>query len=201
MRRLALVPCCLVALTVTITGCEADGTIDLERMTEQRRAQPYGASPWFPDGRAMRVPPAGTIPRERHTGDPAYTTGRADTLYSAQLPLPLTGDLLRRGRRRFEIVCAACHGVTGDGQSEVAENMLVRRPPSLIAAPVTTFLPGRIFEVITRGYGLMPGYQEEIALEERWAIVAYLRALQLSQGVLLSELPPPLRTRALEALP
>jgi mono/diheme cytochrome c family protein len=108
---------------------------------------------------------------------------------------------VERGRRRFETFCAPCHGVLGDGRARVAANMTLRQPPSLVGERARSFAAGRIFQVITQGYGLMPRYSDEMpATDDRWAVVAYLRALQTSRGVAARSLPPALRARAEEEL-
>ncbi|CAN94682.1 hypothetical protein sce4519 [Sorangium cellulosum So ce56] len=118
----------------------------------------------------------------------------------ARIPVPVTIELLQHGKERFEINCAACHGVAGDGESEVARNMTLRRPPSLVDPRVQAFPPGRIYRVIVEGYGLMRSYEAQVPLMERWAIVAYVKALGKSRATALDALPPPLRERALKEL-
>lgn len=182
---------------------EAD-TLDLERMIRQQRYAPYQPSELFHDGAAMRRPPEGTVPNDRVTGDPGLTrgvTGVAGGAYVARIPVPVTLELLRYGQGRYEIFCAACHGIAGDGESEVARNMTQRRPPSLVDPRVQAFPPGRIYQVIVEGYGLMRSYEAHIPLRERWAIVAYVKALGRSRAAALDALPPPLRERARKELP
>ncbi|MES1207135.1 MAG: cytochrome c [Pseudomonadota bacterium] len=195
----ALVAC---LLPLVAAGCE--GVLpepDFERMQHQRGYRPFERSVQFEDGRVMRSPPPGTIPRGQVLGRPALTRGvEASGAYTAQIPIPVTRTLLQRGRDRFDITCAPCHGVRGDGDSMVATNMTLRRPPSLLAEPVTTFPPGRVFEVVSVGYGLMPAYDVHLSVDDRWAVVAYLRALQRSQRVRLSDLSPDRRASALAAL-
>jgi mono/diheme cytochrome c family protein len=118
--------------------------------------------------------------------------------YVKTIPLPLTRKLLETGRKRFDITCGTCHGPLGDGESIVARQMSLRPPPSLfkyIDRP-----SGYFYEVITKGFGMMASYAAELTVEERWAIVAYIRALQLSQTTPAAELPPEAR-REIEALP
>jgi mono/diheme cytochrome c family protein len=101
------------------------------------------------------------------------------------------------GAARFEIYCAPCHGLRGDGESVVAGNMDLRRPPSIVGPAAQAFPAGRIYQVIDNGYGLMRPYREDlITPEERWSVVAYLRALTLSHGVPLDALPPEIRREA-----
>ncbi len=118
--------------------------------------------------------------------------------YAKTIPLPVTRQLLELGRKRFDITCATCHGPVGDGNSIVATQMSLRPPPSL--HKYSDRAPGYIFEVITKGFGLMASYAAEMTIEERWAVVAYVRALQLSQGATLDHIPPAERAR-LEAMP
>jgi hypothetical protein len=169
---------------------------DFNRMIAQRNYRAFTEAPQFPDGRAMRPPPAGTVSRDRVIGHPELTDGVADGRYVDRIPLPVSREVLERGRTRFDIFCAACHGARGDGVSPVAEVMVLRKPPSLLAPPVTQFPPGRVFSVVSLGYGLMRSYASELPVADRWAIVAYLQALQLSQGVALDALPADVRAEA-----
>ncbi len=175
--------------------------LDLERMRDQARYQAYDASELFPDGKAMRRPPEGTVPHDRITGQPSLTEGLEAGAYTARIPVPVTLELLRRGKERFEIFCAACHGVAGDGESYVAKWMTLRKPPSLVEARVQAYPPGRIYQVIVQGYGLMRSYEENIPLTDRWAIVAYVKALGRSRATPLDALPAALRERATKELP
>lgn len=181
----------VLLLAVIGAGCP-ENAVDLERMRRQRKVLP------FTD---MRAPPEGTVAMDTPLGQPLVNEGRANGAYAERIPIPLSRELVVRGRERFGIACAACHGERGDGDSEVAESMELRRPPNLLAPPVRGFPPGRIFDVITNGYGLMPSYRALLAIEDRWAVVAYLGALQLSQEVPLDALPPDVRARAEQVLP
>ena len=173
---------------------------DFERMLTQRNYRPYEQAPYFADNRAMRPPPEGTIDRKRIIGRPELTDGVVAGRYLTASPIPVDGALLGRGRDRFDVFCAACHGLRGDGASEVARHMELRKPPSLLEDPVRAFPPGRVFQVISLGYGLMPSYAAELPLNDRWAIVAYLRALQFSQGAELAALPADVRAAAERSL-
>ena len=194
-RRLAIVAALVAA------GCEGVvPEVDLQQMNSQYKVRPYAASTLFPDGRGMQSPPLGTVPRDRVVGEPALTDGVVDGAYVERLPLPVTRELLATGRFAFESYCAACHGVDGSGRSAVARNMELRKPPPLTAEPVRSFPPGRVFQVATEGYGLMPSYALELSVRERWAAVAWIDVLQLSQSVSLDALPPELRRDAEQAL-
>jgi mono/diheme cytochrome c family protein len=173
---------------VALTGCPA-----LDPMQRQAKYKAYESSEYYEDGLAMRHPPAGTVPFHS-TLDPVVETGRGpDGKPVASAPVPIDDALLARGQSRFDINCAVCHGLTGDGQSQVALNMSLRRPPSL---HLYRDLPdGYIYQVISEGFGLMPSYASSLSVHDRWAIVAYVRALQLSQYAQADQLPPALRQR------
>ncbi|WP_437901572.1 c-type cytochrome [Sorangium sp. So ce124] len=193
---------CLSCTPVTTADAEPGDVdlLDLERMLRQRRFAPYQPTDLFDDGSVMRHPPAGAVPNDRVTGDPGLTQGFTGETYVARIPVPVTLELLQYGKERFEIHCAACHGIAGDGESEVARNMTLRRPPSLVDPRVQAFPPGRIYRVIVEGYGLMRSYETQVQLMERWAIVAYVKALGKSRATALDALPPPLRERARKEL-
>ncbi len=178
----------LGAALLCATGCEA-----FDPMISQQKYKPYRESALYPDGLSMRPPPAGAVPAERIL-DAAVATGRApDGRPLQRVPLTLSRLLLETGRKRFEIICGACHGLVGDGKSLVARNMSLRPPPSLHDNPDRP--DGYYFQVISQGYGLMPSYAAELPVEERWAVVAYLRALQRSQRASLADVPADVRIR------
>lgn len=183
--------CAALALAASF-GCE----LDLERMLDQHKAKAYRETPFFGDGQVMRAPPRGTVPVTRVTGAPLLTTGMEAGAYATRLPVPVDATLLERGEDRFRIFCGVCHGPLGDGTSPVAENMKLRKPPSLHEARIREYPPGRLFRVIGEGYGLMPAYADQLPTQDRWAVVAFVRALWLSQDVALVDLPPDLRAEA-----
>jgi mono/diheme cytochrome c family protein len=165
----------------------------LDPMQRQQKYKAYQASEATADGLAMRAPPAGTVPYQASV-DPVVTLGVGpDGLPVRDVPIPVTAALLARGRARFDVTCAVCHGVLGDGESQVALNMSLRRPPSLHA--YRDVADGYIFRVASNGFGLMPSYALELSAEDRWAVVAYVRALQLSQHASLEQVPPDARER------
>jgi Cytochrome C oxidase, cbb3-type, subunit III len=177
----------------------------------QQKSIRYKESPFYADGLSMRAAPEGTVPRERITLNPRLTAGHdpdgpmqpnMEPLpnYVATVPLPMSRKLLDLGRKRFDITCATCHGPLADGKSIVATQMALRPPPSLQDPKFVAKPAGYIYEVITKGFGLMASYAAELSVEERWAVVAYLRALQISQNTPVSALPPEIRQQ-LEALP
>jgi mono/diheme cytochrome c family protein len=170
----------IAAAAVLLTGCLSRSVTDraLERMSEQPRYDVYQSSRFFGDGMAMRVPPAGTVPRDAVLARQLATGRTTAGTYVAAVPLRVTPKLLQVGRSRFEIFCAACHGTGGFGGSVIASNLAERRPPSLRSAAVSSLPAGFFYEVISRGLGAMPSYAPELPVDQRWAVVAYLRQLQ-----------------------
>jgi mono/diheme cytochrome c family protein len=179
-----------------------------ERMIRQTKYMAFQVGPFFPDGRAMRTPPGGTVPRGVIIETLVLTQGIAVGPKlevrpgggSADFPFPLTDEVLRLGQKRFDITCAACHGVAGDAASTVATKMQLRPPPSLHQAEIRAYTPGQLFRVVTEGYGLMPSYATLLNWEERWAVVAYVKALQLSQSATVGTLPAAVRGEIMELL-
>lgn len=168
----------------------------LNRMKKQAAYRAFDRGPGFPDGKVLQPPPAGTVPRERSVGDSPFTLGIDEGGdFLTRFPLPLSRELLEAGRLRYERICATCHGTLGDGESEVADKMPFVKPVSFHDPSVRAFPVGKLYQVATFGYGLMPSFAYALTVEERWAVVAYIRALQLSQNARLSELPPALRRR------
>ncbi len=186
MKGLRTLP--LLAAALALTACPR-----LDPMQRQAKVKAYQSSDFYPDGLAMRDPPEGTVPYHGLL-DPTVETGLgADGKPLAVSPVPFDQALVQRGKARFEVSCAVCHGVLGDGDSQVALNMSLRRPPSLHLYRDRP--DGYIFQVISQGFGLMPSYAGSIPVHDRWAVVAYVRALQLSQHATVDQLPAELRGR------
>lgn len=169
-------------LLLVVTGCNWD----FNRMNDQARCEPGDSRPWLPDHRCDQRAPAGTV------------TWRAKAMPPEPAP---TRTSIARGRDRFNRFCATCHGVLADGNSVISRDMMLRHPPSLHSAEIVGYPNQRIFEVITSGYGLMPSYAYQVAPEDRWAIIHYLRVLERSQAFPLAELPPARREEARRWLP
>ena len=157
---------------VALAGCHES---DIDPMMRQEKYKAYWTSDFYEDGRAMRLPPANTVPRER-------------TLDTATSPA-VTAQLLGRGRDRYDIHCAVCHGRAGDGDSVVASKMSLRAPPTFHSEKLRPYTPAQIFDVETNGYGYMPTYAAEVSVADRWAIAHYVKALQLSQNAKADEIP------------
>lgn len=182
-----------LAVLVACTGCS---DCDLNRMIDQPHYTTYEACEACPDGTIMMMPPAGTVARGTRIDPPALAIGRTATGYLPRIPLAVDRTVLARGRGRFNIYCAACHGRLGDGVSKVAENMTLRKPANLIAPPYLDYPPGRIAAAIAEGYGLMRSYAAELPVEDRWAVVAYVQVLQRSQHAALDALPASIQEEA-----
>lgn len=157
----------------------------------QVKFAPYKQTTQYKDGLTMRSPPAGTVPRERATLNPGLTTGKVTTpegpRYLTAFPVTVDNALLDLGRKRYNITCGTCHGPLGDGDSPVGRQMALKPPPSLHAFADRP--PGYIFEVASKGHGLMAAYDAELTVKERWGVVAYIRALQLSHIGTLDDVP------------
>jgi mono/diheme cytochrome c family protein len=180
-------------LLLAVIGCDNRGsTPDWSRMITQPKVMAYGSTTLFDDGAAMRPVPAGTVAR--------LPDGRVAG-YGDDRPPSIDRALLERGRNRFEIICAACHGVDGDGRSPVARNMQRRRPPSLQEPRLVALTPQAMVRVIADGYGLMPSYATMLPVADRWAVVAYVRTLQLASTASLDRLPTSLRDDIARRLP
>lgn len=187
----------LLVLCAVLAGCERV----MRDMYEQPRKDPGEPSPLFYDGKASRSPVPGTVLRAM--GDLAATSsGRRGerevaervAAYEATALPPITEPLLRRGQERYNIYCLPCHSPAGDGDGPVVRRGFPAPPtfhqPRLREAPDRHF-----FDVITYGYGIMVPYANRVTPEDRWAITAYIRALQLSQHARADELPPALKAR------
>ena len=163
----------LCAFGLLVAGCR-------KGMVDQPRLKPLAEETFFADDSGARVPPAHTVARGQLQEDAAYFTGLIEGHLVATIPVPVTRELIERGRQRFDIYCAVCHGRTGE-----ADGMIVQRgfpkPPSLHDLRMRDAPIGHFFDVMTNGYGVMFPYAARVPPPDRWAIAAYIRALQLSQ--------------------
>lgn len=165
-----------------------------QQMANQPSYAPLEPSSFFADQRSARPLVPGTVPR---MGKEEKAAKSARNSFAAEPATPpLTEALLRRGRERYDIYCSVCHGLAGYGDGMVVERGF-SRPPSLHTARLRQAPARHFFEVITLGFGAMPSYAVQTTVEDRWAIIAYLRALQLSQHATTAEVPPAVR-RTLE---
>jgi cytochrome c553 len=158
-------------------------------MVDQQHLKPLAEENFFSNGAGSRVPPAHTVARGQLRDDEQFFTGKVGNDLAATIPMPVTREMLERGRERFDIYCAVCHGRTGD-----ANGMIVQRgfpqPPSLHEQRLRDAPVGYFFDVMTNGYGVMYPYASRVTPADRWAIVAYIRALQLAQNATVKDADP-----------
>lgn len=192
-RRIARLPILLLAVLAGLgAGCN-------QMMNDEPRYKPLAASDFFADGQSARPEVPGTVAHGHLHLDSAFDTGRQNGELVTTFPITITRAVIARGQERFNIYCSPCHGRLGNGDGMVVERGF-RAPPSyhidrLREAPV-----GHFFDVMTNGYGAMVSYASRVPPEDRWAIAAYIRALQLSQHTTMAEVPDAERQR-LEGLP
>jgi len=167
-------------------------------MDIQNRFDPQEANPLFADNAAMRKPPSGTVARGLLRADSRYFAGRTEAgEYVEQIPVPVNRAVLERGQERYEIFCTVCHGAAGDGngiimtgQSNVTGQGYGYTPaPTYHSERLREITDGYIYDVVANGVRNMPGYAQQIPVADRWAIVAYVRALQRSQNADAADVP------------
>ena len=177
------VPALFILLAVTATtACRLD-------MHVQPKQNPLARSDFFSDQRSARPLVEGTVARGELRADTYFYTGKIGDAPGNYLPFPATKEVMDRGRERFNIFCAPCHSRIGDGTGFVPSRGFARRPPSYHIARLQKAPLGYFFDVITNGFGVMPDYGSQIPPRDRWAIVAYVRALQLSQNATMADVP------------
>ncbi len=163
------------------SGCRQD-------MHDQPKYLPDSPSTFFADGRADRPQVPGTVPYGGFRADPALYEGKVNGRPVTELPVPLSKALLERGRERYDIYCSPCHDRVGDGNGMVVQRGF-RRPSSFHVQRLREAPLGYFFDVVTNGFGVMPNYRAQVPVEDRWSIVAYIRALQLAQNATLDDVP------------
>ncbi|MBA3948366.1 MAG: cytochrome c [Acidobacteria bacterium] len=171
---------CLIALAAA-AGCRQD-------MHDNPRHEPLEASRSFADQSSSRMLIEGTVPRGHLKDDDLLYTGMSDGMPATEFPFAITRASLDRGENRYNVYCAPCHSTVGDGRGMVVQRGY-RQPPSFHIDRLRDVPPGYVFDVITNGFGVMPDYRAQIAAEDRWAIVAYVKALQLSQHATEADVP------------
>jgi mono/diheme cytochrome c family protein len=185
-----LVVCPAVLL---LAGCRQD-------MHDQPNYSTYEQSDFFADGQSARPLVEGTVPRGHLNEDTLLYTGKQGDDDATMFPFPVTEQVMARGQERFNIYCSPCHGRTGQGDGMIVRRGY-RRPPSLSDDRLRDAPVGHFFDVITNGFGAMPDYAVQVQPADRWAIVAYIRALQLSAHASLDEVPAADRGKLDEARP
>jgi mono/diheme cytochrome c family protein len=171
----------IVATALVVAGCRQD-------MHDAPRYEAFEANDAVADNRASRLPPAGTVPRGWLRDDEALYTGKVAGQAVTTFPFAIARADLARGQERYNIYCTPCHGRVGDGNGMVVQRGL-RQAASFHQDRLRQEPPGYFFDVITNGFGAMPDYAAQIPVRDRWLIVAYVRALQLSQHASLADVP------------
>jgi mono/diheme cytochrome c family protein len=172
----------LLALLLLATGCDLD-------MRDQPRYEAFEESAFFEDGAVMRPQVPNTMARSQRPVDEHLETGRVNGQLAETFPFTITLEVLERGREEYDVFCSPCHGYVGDGQGIVVEYGM-RQPPSFHEPELREEPAGYYFDLITNGTRVMPSYASRILPQDRWAIIAYIRALQLSQNTDVSNVPP-----------
>jgi hypothetical protein len=180
MRKSALWGVIVGSLLLT-AGCRQD-------MHDQPKFKTYEKNPFFADGRSARPLVAGTVARGNLQDDAHLYQGRENGEPAKKFPFPITEQVLLRGQERFNIYCSPCHSSLGDGQGMIVQRGL-KQPPSFHIERLREAPVGYFFTVISNGFGVMYDYSDRIPPEDRWAIIAYIRALQLSQHATLEDVP------------
>jgi mono/diheme cytochrome c family protein len=162
-------------------GCRQD-------MHDQPKYRPLRESAFFADGLSARPVVAGTVPRGYLQDDELLYRGRVDGQIAEVFPFAIDAAVMARGRERFDIFCSPCHGATGTGDGMVVRRGF-RRPPPLADERLRKAPPGHFFDVMTNGFGAMPDYAAQIRPADRWAVTAYIRALQLSAHATVADVP------------
>ncbi|MBI1741028.1 MAG: cytochrome c [Acidobacteriales bacterium] len=171
----------LLALIFVSAGCRID-------MHVQPYYRPLSKSDFYADSRSARLPVEGTVARGDLREDAYSYTGKIGANPGDYMPFPVTEQVLARGHERFNIYCTPCHGRVGDGQGFIPSRGF-RRPPSYHIDRLRKVPIGYFFDVMTNGFGVMPDYSAQVPPRDRWAIAAYIRALQLSQNATAADLP------------
>jgi mono/diheme cytochrome c family protein len=183
----------VVASCAFLAGCRQD-------MHDAPRYEPLEASTFFADGRGSRTLVANTVPRGMLREDEHLYQGKVDGQLTDTFPMPVTDQVMARGRERFNVFCAPCHGRTGQGNGMVVQRGF-RAPPSFHDERLRTAPVGYFYDVQTNGFGAMSDYAAQVPVADRWAIAAYIRALQFSQRATVGDVPPERRAELDAAVP
>jgi len=179
-------------VVIVVTAAAALGACRQD-MHDAPRYEPLEASSFFTDGQSARMPVANTVSRNPLAdSDELLYTGKINGTLANEFPMPVTAAVLARGQDRYNIFCAPCHGRTGKGDGIVVQRGM-RQPPSFTEDRLRNAAAGYFFDVMTHGFGAMQDYAAQIPVQDRWAIVAYERALQFSQHAAVGDVPDTLR--------
>jgi hypothetical protein len=176
-----------VLFALLLVSCRQD-------MHDQAKYEPLEQSDFFGDQRSSRAPVEGTVARGQLREDEHFYTGKTNNQPVHTFPMELNEQLLKRGQERYNIYCSPCHDQTGQGLGMVVQRGF-KRPPSFHIQRLVNMPVGHYYDVITNGFGVMASYAEQVPPEDRWAITAYIRALQVSQNATIADVPEQERTK------
>lgn len=179
-RQLAAI--IVVCVAVLVGACRQD-------MHDAPRYEPLEASTFFPNGSGSQMLVTNTIARGQLNEDRHLYEGVVDGRPAETFPMPVTAEVMARGRERFTVFCSPCHGLTGIGNGMIVQRGF-RRPPSFHELRLRNAPVGYYFDVITHGFGAMQDYATQVPVADRWAIAAYIRALQASRAATVADVPP-----------
>ena len=187
LRRLLISAFCILHSAFILTACR-------QKMANQPRYDPLEPSDFFADGMSARPRIPGTVARGELALDGFMATGKINGADGDGFPMVVDANVMNRGEERFNIFCSECHGKVGDGNGMIPSRGF-RRPPSFHTELLRSAKTGHFFDVMTNGFGAMPSYAAQVPVADRWAIIAYIRALQLSQNGTINDLPPDMRAK------
>ena len=171
----------IVLSALALAGCRQD-------MHDAPRYEPLEASTFFLDGRSARLPVINTVARGQLRDDALLYEGKINGQLANEFPVPVTAEVMARGQERFNVFCSPCHGRTGQGNGMVVQRGF-RAPPSYHEDRLRNAPVGYFFDVMTHGFGAMQDYAAQVPVADRWAIAAYIRALQYSQHATVDDVP------------
>jgi mono/diheme cytochrome c family protein len=171
----------VLLLVVLLASCT-------QQMADQPRYDPLQASDFFPNGSSARPLPDGVIPHDYPKQD-WRDTGMINGKPADRFPFPIDNAVMLRGQERYNIYCSPCHDYIGTGNGMAAIRGFQRKPASFHSTELRAAPVGHFFDVMTNGFGSMPSYANQIPVRDRWAITAYIRALQLSQSATINDVP------------
>ena len=171
----------IIAVACLAAACRQD-------MHDAPRYEPLEASAFFSDGGSARALVVNTVPRGYLREDELLYSGKVSGEFANMFPMAVTADVMVRGQERFNVFCSPCHGRTGVGNGMIVQRGF-RQPPSFHEQRLRDAAAGYFFDVMTNGFGAMQDYAAQVPVADRWAIAAYIRALQLSMNATVADVP------------
>ena len=171
----------MIIASVALTGCRQD-------MHDAPSYRPLQASAFFANDASARMLVANTVARGQLREDELLYTGKVNGELANEFPMPVTAEVMERGQQRFNVFCSPCHGRTGEGNGMIVQRGF-RAPPSYNQERLRNVPVGYLFDVMTNGFGAMQDYSAQVPVADRWAIAAYIRALQLSRHATVADVP------------